>query len=593
VLDAQFTLFYNLLLKWCGLFFTNISNVVLFLINDIDSIELAEVLMRFLLIGLCILIIRNTKYKRFRYFAHYFSIYALLTVLLIVFYNFFANYQCASKILSLWDLFFSLMVFRVYCLRIAIVGLSLQDWSIGIPIRTQFANDIYRVFSNALLGINCVAVANKAFIMAKASNIVITILFFAPFYLYLSWFAYIYQKDIQQEIAEIVPDFILDRTMLLAIYGSLFFLFLLNIVDTGIEDRFARIALTVFLLVSFFAVIDVYLKVMLVHIWGKFSNVQYNYSYTELLWVLRFLWSIVFLYTLQFLWNVSKTAPIMNFAISIASFVIPLSIIWLVADLVQVLFALRITPTDLNSNQFSFANLKQRAVTLFAAFKSFMTWIKAMLIVGFCLVSTGADIGSVLNNVAWVLAGMFYVGQSEFQNFFTGVALVIEDAINLGDLIKVNEKILGIIEHIGLRSMKIRALDGSVFFIPFGKILILENKSRDFSFVLLNISVKPNTEIAKISDSIDSAVKEIEPSMHTIGVYLGAIEHRGVVDISGEKLVYQSRIKCSPGQQYTVKRALNAALKVILDKNNIVIPSQINLSTETMSMSNSEFKNMV
>jgi small-conductance mechanosensitive channel len=81
--------------------------------------------------------------------------------------------------------------------------------------------------------------------------------------------------------------------------------------------------------------------------------------------------------------------------------------------------------------------------------------------------------------------------------------------------------------------------------------------------------------------------------MHTIGVYLGAIEHRGVVDISGEKLVYQSRIKCSPGQQYTVTRALNAALKVILDKNNIVIPSQINLSTETMSMSNSEFKNMV
>ena len=593
MLAAQFTLFYNLLFKWCSLFFTNISNVVLFLINDIDNIESSEVLMRVLLIGLSVLIIRNTKYRRFRYFAHYFSIYALLAVLLIIFYNFFANYQCASKILSLWDLFFSLMVFRVYFLRIAIVGLSLQDWSIGIPIRTRFANDIYRVLSNALMGINCVAVVNKAFILAKASNIVMTILFFAPFYLYLSWFAYIYQKDIQQEIAEIVPDFILDRTMLLAIYGSLFFLFLLNIVDTGIEDRFARIALTVFLLVSFFAVVDVYLKVILVHMWAKFSSVQYNYSYTELLWVLRFLWATLFLYALQLLWNVSKTAPIMNLAISLASFVIPLSIVWLLADIIQFLFALRITPTDLDSNQFSLANLKQRAVTLFAAFKSFMTWIKAMLIIGFCLVSAGADIGSVLNNVAWVLAGMFYVGQSEFQNFFTGVALVIEDAINLGDLIKVNEKILGIIEHIGLRSMRIRALDGSVFFIPFGKILVLENKSRDFSFVLLNISVKPNTEIAKVVDSIEAAAKEIEPSMRIIGVYLGAIEHRGVVEISGEKLVYQSRIKCSPGQQYTVKRALNVALKAILDKRNIIIPSQINISTETMSLSNSELTNVM
>jgi potassium-dependent mechanosensitive channel len=95
-----------------------------------------------------------------------------------------------------------------------------------------------------------------------------------------------------------------------------------------------------------------------------------------------------------------------------------------------------------------------------------------ILLIGFFagLAALGVDMTKVT-----ILAGAFSVGvgfglQNIFNNFVSGLILLFERPINIGDMVQIDDA-SGLVEHIGIRASIIRTLNGSEIIVPNGKLI--------------------------------------------------------------------------------------------------------------------------
>jgi small-conductance mechanosensitive channel len=95
-----------------------------------------------------------------------------------------------------------------------------------------------------------------------------------------------------------------------------------------------------------------------------------------------------------------------------------------------------------------------------------------ILVVGFFLAV--AALGFDMTRVT-ILAGAFSVGvgfglQNVFNNFISGLILLFERPINIGDVVQI-EDASGVVERIGVRASIIRTANGSEIIMPNGKLI--------------------------------------------------------------------------------------------------------------------------
>jgi small-conductance mechanosensitive channel len=75
-----------------------------------------------------------------------------------------------------------------------------------------------------------------------------------------------------------------------------------------------------------------------------------------------------------------------------------------------------------------------------------------------------------------ILAGAFTVGvgfglQNIFNNFVSGIILLFERPVQIGDMIQLDDATTGIVEHIGIRASVLRSTSGSEIIVPNSKLI--------------------------------------------------------------------------------------------------------------------------
>jgi MscS family membrane protein len=103
--------------------------------------------------------------------------------------------------------------------------------------------------------------------------------------------------------------------------------------------------------------------------------------------------------------------------------------------------------------------------------------------------------------------------QKTLENLISGVSLIFDRAVRVGDIIKVGET-QGTVEDVGLRSTRIRTVDRTVITVPNGQIgnMIIEDiSSRDkfwFHPILSLRSDATSSQIQTVLDGIRSVLNE-------------------------------------------------------------------------------------
>ncbi len=159
----------------------------------------------------------------------------------------------------------------------------------------------------------------------------------------------------------------------------------------------------------------------------------------------------------------------------------------------------------------------------------------AILFLGFVIAlgTLGIDIGQIT-----ILAGALSVGigfglQNVINNFVSGLILLFERPIKIGDVIEVSG-VLGEVHRIGIRASVIRTADGSEVIVPNGSLISSQVTNWTFSdqqrVVELSVNVVGGVESQRVVELLKSTAaghpgvaKEPSPQVYVVNFTAGAV----------------------------------------------------------------------
>jgi len=213
-----------------------------------------------------------------------------------------------------------------------------------------------------------------------------------------------------------------------------------------------------------------------------------------------------------------------------------------------------------------------------ARVRTLLPMLRTVLLVGilvFVALNVLTEIGV---NVAPLIAGAGVIGlavgfgsQTLVRDVITGAFLLFEDAVAVGDVVQVGG-LSGVVEQLSIRSIKLRAQDGSVHIIPFSAVTTVTNMTRDFGFAVLDVSVAYGEDTDRVSDVLRQIAAEVRQDAKFGAVIRDEIEILGVERLADSGVLIRSRIKTDPTARWMVGREFNRRIKQRFDKLGIEIP---------------------
>lgn len=204
--------------------------------------------------------------------------------------------------------------------------------------------------------------------------------------------------------------------------------------------------------------------------------------------------------------------------------------------------------------------------------------IKSVLFLGFTVMFALVLLSELGINVLPLLAGAGIVGiaigfgaQTMVKDFISGFTVVFEDLFHVGDVVNI-AGVSGVVEAITLRKVQLRDVNGAVFTIPYSEVTVIENRTKDFSYYLLDITAGKGDDVDKIEDAlrvVDASMRNEEAYSESI---LEPLEIMGVDRFTDNAMIYRARVKTKPGQQWTVGREYNRRIKDSFAKRGLEMP---------------------
>ena len=188
------------------------------------------------------------------------------------------------------------------------------------------------------------------------------------------------------------------------------------------------------------------------------------------------------------------------------------------------------------------------------------------------LTIVGVPVGSLLAGagIAGVAIGL---GAQGFMNdLITGFFIILEQQMDVGDYIRLLAlNIEGTVTSVGLRTTQIKAVDGTVHFIPNRNITTISNLSRANMQVLIDVRINPEEGYEKICEVI-TEVNETLKEKYIESIQTGP-DIFGMVDLGNGNFAVRTTTYVLNGKQFAVKEEFLAQYIKALTEAGFTIPN--------------------
>jgi small conductance mechanosensitive channel len=213
----------------------------------------------------------------------------------------------------------------------------------------------------------------------------------------------------------------------------------------------------------------------------------------------------------------------------------------------------------------------KRARTLGSLVRNVASSLIAGIAVLMVLRELGVDIAPVLAGAGILGLAVGFGAQTLVRDIISGFFLILEDQVRVGDVAAINGQ-GGLVEAINLRTIALRDFDGTVHVFPNGAITTLANRSKDFSFYVIEIGIAYGED----PDRVIAALQDVGASMQADDRYgpsiLAPIEVVGVDAFGDSAVQIKLRIKTLPLKQWEVGRELRRRILKAFGERGIEIP---------------------
>lgn len=214
---------------------------------------------------------------------------------------------------------------------------------------------------------------------------------------------------------------------------------------------------------------------------------------------------------------------------------------------------------------------RKRAQTLGATCRRFLSaliWITASLVI---LRELDVDITPVLTGAGILGLAVGFGAQTLVKDMIAGIFIIAEDQVRVGDAAIVNG-IEGGVEEINLRTIVLRNVEGVVFTIANGDIRTLANRSKDYAYSVITLSMNYEDDTEAVIEAVTSAAGEMASDPAVAPFILEPIEVFGIDDFTSTHVTLRFRIKTLPLRQAEVGRELRKRIKKTFDARGIRMP---------------------
>ncbi len=182
-------------------------------------------------------------------------------------------------------------------------------------------------------------------------------------------------------------------------------------------------------------------------------------------------------------------------------------------------------------------------------------------------------------NIAPLLAGAGVVGlaigfgsQTLVKDVITGLFILFEDTISVGDVVDVGGGHSGVVEAISIRTIRLRDLSGSVHSVPFSAVTVVKNLTKDFSFYVFHVQVGYSEDPDRVVEVLNALGAEMRADPAYARDILAPLEILGLDRLADSGIVIMARFKTRPIRQWAVGREFNRRMKKRFDELGINIP---------------------
>jgi small-conductance mechanosensitive channel len=222
---------------------------------------------------------------------------------------------------------------------------------------------------------------------------------------------------------------------------------------------------------------------------------------------------------------------------------------------------------------------RTRIRTLLPLLRTAMLSVLVVLTSLIILSHIGMDITPLLAGAGVVGVAIGFGSQALVKDIITGLFILMEDQVAIGDVVDVGKDHAGVVEAITVRTIRLRDQAGTVHTVPFSEVTSVKNLTRDFAFVVARITISHDENIDRVVEILRQISTELAAD-ETLGpLILDPFDYQGVDALDASAVVLLVRIRTVAAKQWAVGRAFNRLVKIAFDKHGIASrdPTQITI----------------
>ncbi|MDR3415036.1 MAG: mechanosensitive ion channel [Nevskia sp.] len=202
-----------------------------------------------------------------------------------------------------------------------------------------------------------------------------------------------------------------------------------------------------------------------------------------------------------------------------------------------------------------------------ARLRTLLPLLRSTLLIAILVVAGLMVLSEIGVNIAPLLAGAGIVGvaigfgsQKLVQDLITGIFLLLENAMQVGDWVTVSG-LSGTVEALSVRTIRLRAGDGSVHIIPFSAVTSVTNVNRGLGNAAVNVSVAYDEDTDRVSDLLKDIVAGMRKESAFSDKMLSDLQLWGVDKVDGASVTIAGQVVCTDSGRWAVQREFNRRMK--------------------------------
>jgi small conductance mechanosensitive channel len=157
-----------------------------------------------------------------------------------------------------------------------------------------------------------------------------------------------------------------------------------------------------------------------------------------------------------------------------------------------------------------------RSRTLGSLLTSLLRWVVAFVVLVLILRELGVDVQGIVVSAGVIGIVVGLGAQALIRDLITGIFLLFENLIAVGDEIKIGDQI-GVVESIGLRVTRLRMIDGAIRVVPNGVLTDFANYSADWARAVVEVAVPrtvdPERALATLREVAETWARETRAAL--------------------------------------------------------------------------------